>query len=347
MKKKTWTSVLLWVLAFLLTALTFVYQRMTGPTYPVRGKEILKGIEISYFLLRSYTTDKGDMPVRITAPDNNITAFLNYKRYNTNDDWKEVELKREEKGKTAAILILNFFSTNLHRLSQVFTGKCFLFRFLINSLNSSVVICDYLCSSVAKIITTLMAEIPGQPAAGKVEYSIRVNIDGENFILNKGKSVVARFKGPVPSVFLILHIIFMFFSILFAFRTCMEALIKEGNYYWMVNWTLGIVFIGGMILGPIVQEYTFGDFWTGFPFGFDLTDNKVLIAVIFWLVAFFLKKKNKWWVVLAAVVMLVIYLIPHSVLGSELDYSTGKMKNKYSYRLEPGSLRSQPIGMME
>lgn len=291
MKKKTWTSVLLWVLAFFLTALAFVYQRMTGPTYPVRGKEILKGTEISYFLLRSFTTDKGNMPVRITAADKTVTAFLNYKRYKTNDEWNEIEMSRN--------------------------GE------------------------------TLAAEIPGEPAGGKVEYSIRVNINGENFILNKGKSVVTRFKGPVPSVFLILHIIFMFFSIFFALRTCMEALRKEGNYYWMVNWTLGIVFIGGMILGPIVQEYAFGDFWTGFPFGYDLTDNKVLIAVIFWLIAFFLKKKSKWWVVLAAVVMLVIYLIPHSVLGSELDYSTGKMKNKYSYYLEPGSLHSQPIGMME
>ena len=116
MKKKTWTSVLLWVLAFFLTALTVVYQRMTGPTYPVRGKEILNETEISYFLLRSYTTDKGDMPVRITAPDKNITAFLNYKRFKTEDDWKEVDMNR--------------------------TGD------------------------------TLAAEIPGQPAAGKIEYSI-------------------------------------------------------------------------------------------------------------------------------------------------------------------------------
>ena len=291
MKKKTWISVLLWVLAFFLTALTFVYQRMTGPTYPVRGKEILNGTGIGYYLLRSYTIDKGNMPVRITADDKAVTAFLNYKRYKTDDQWTEIEMTRN--------------------------GE------------------------------TLAAEIPVQPVAGKIEYSIRVNINGENFILNKGKSVVARFKGPVPTVFLILHVIFMFFSIFFALRTCMEALRKEGNYSWMVNWTLGIVFIGGMILGPIVQEYTFGDYWTGFPFGYDLTDNKVLIAVLFWLIAFFLKKKSKWWVVLAAVVMLVIYLIPHSVLGSELDYSTGKMKNKYGYYLKPGSLRSQSIGMIE
>lgn len=277
MKKKTWTSVLLWVLAFVLTALTFVYQRMTGPTYPVRGKEILNGKEISYFLLRTYTTEKGNLPVRISVPDKTITAFLDYKRFKSNDEWTEVEMKR--KG------------------------------------------------------DILMAEIPAQLPGGKVEYSIRVNIGNDNLILNKKRSVVARFKGKVPSIFLILHIIFMFFTIMFALRTGMEALRKEGNYYWMVNWTLAITFIGGMILGPIVQKYAFGEFWTGIPRGIDLTDNKVLIAVIFWIIAFFLKKKSKWWVVLAVVVMIVIYLIPHSVLGSELDYSTGKMRNVFSHNL--------------
>jgi hypothetical protein len=31
------------------------------------------------------------------------------------------------------------------------------------------------------------------------------------------------------------------------------------------------------------------------------------------------------------VMMIVVYLIPHSVLGSELDYESGKMRNKYSF----------------
>jgi hypothetical protein len=40
-----------------------------------------------------------------------------------------------------------------------------------------------------------------------------------------------------------------------------------------------------MILGPVVQYYAFGEFWTGVPFGWDLTDNKTLVAVIFWALA--------------------------------------------------------------
>lgn len=275
MNKKT-TTVLLWVLAFILTLAIFVYQRLTGPTHPVRGIETFKGEKIIYGLLRSHTALE-KLPVKITVTDKTITSFLNHKRYKTDDRWEESEMKREE--------------------------------------DSS---------------DSLIGWIPGEKPAGKVEYIIRILIDKDSFLLNKGKSIVARFKGKVPSIFLILHIIFMFFSILFALRTGMETLRKEGDYYWMVNWTLGIVFIGGMILGPIVQKYAFGDFWTGFPFGFDLTDNKVLIAVFFWILASILKKKSKWWVLLAASVMIVVYLIPHSVMGSELDYKSGKMKNKYS-----------------
>ncbi len=185
----------------------------------------------------------------------------------------------------------------------------------------------------------LKAEIPGQPVAGKVEYTVRVEVAGESKLLCEGRSLVARFRNKVPGIFLISHIIFMMLGILFTFRTSLEVLRKGGNYLWMVNWTLGIIFIGGMILGPIVQKYAFGDFWTGIPFGTDLTDNKTLLAFIFWIFAYFMKKKKKSVVLSAAVLTLVVYLIPHSVLGSELDYKTGLMKNKHS-QIEPLPNRS-------
>ncbi|MCP5105487.1 MAG: hypothetical protein GY950_19020 [bacterium] len=281
--RNKWITILLWVLAFIMTLSIAVYQRLTGPTHPVKGMEDVKGQQISYRLLRSHTEFQS-LPVVIKAPAGSVTAWLDHKRYKTADEWTEVEMKRD--------------------------GEF------------------------------LKAEIPGQPPAGKVEYSIRVQVGTESVLLNKGTSIVARFKGAVPTVFLVAHIIFMFVGILFAVRTAMETLRKEGNFAWMVNWTLGIVFIGGLILGPIVQKYAFGDLWTGFPFGYDLTDNKVLIAFIFWLFAFFFKKTNKWVVLAAAVMMLVIYFIPHSVLGSELDYESGKMKNKYSYGVSrlPGNI---------
>ncbi|MCP4151928.1 MAG: hypothetical protein GY757_29575, partial [bacterium] len=143
---------------------------------------------------------------------------------------------------------------------------------------------------MTRIGDDLTAFVPGEPAAGKVEYSVRIHVDGKNKILNDGVGIVARFTGEVPAIHLAIHIVFMFLSILLTFRVAMETLRKEGNYYWMVNWTLLSTVIGGLIFGPIVQKYAFGDLWTGFPFGTDLTDNKTLIVVIFWVAAFFLKK---------------------------------------------------------
>ncbi len=83
-----------------------------------------------------------------------------------------------------------------------------------------------------------------------------------------------------------------------------------------------------MILGPIVQKYAFGAFWTGVPFGYDLTDNKTLIMWIVWaaVCGLFVWKRmrsvlaERVSVILVAVVMVVVYLIPHSLRGSELDY---------------------------
>jgi hypothetical protein len=80
---------------------------------------------------------------------------------------------------------------------------------------------------------------------------------------------------------------------------------------------------GGLILGPVVQKYAFDAYWTGFPFGHDLTDNKTAVAFIGWLIAFLMYKKSnqpKRWALFASILLLIVYLIPHSVLGSELDY---------------------------
>ena len=89
---------------------------------------------------------------------------------------------------------------------------------------------------------------------------------------------------------------------------------------------------GGLVLGPIVQKYAFGAYWTGFPWGYDLTDNKLLIMWVVWLIACVwmggkprADGKNsaglgRFGVILASVVMVGVYLIPHSMQGSELDY---------------------------
>ena len=85
-----------------------------------------------------------------------------------------------------------------------------------------------------------------------------------------------------------------------------------------------VLFIGGLVLGPLVQKFSFGVLWSGVPLGFDLTDNKTLIAMVVWIAVLFLMRKGRQarvWTIAAAVILMVVYSIPHSVLGSELDYS--------------------------
>jgi len=171
----------------------------------------------------------------------------------------------------------------------------------------------------------LNAFLPNQPPAGKLEYTVSLEYKGKHYNLSE-EPVVIRFKGAVPGFILVPHVILMFLAMLYSTRTGIEALVNGKRTYLYTTITLITLGIGGMILGPIVQLYAFGDLWTGWPFGGDWTDNKTLFAFIFWLIAFFVLRKNKnnrLWPIIAFIVLLSIYMIPHSMGGSELDYETG------------------------
>jgi len=176
---------------------------------------------------------------------------------------------------------------------------------------------------------SLFGTLPHQPPAGKLEYFVEL-AQGESLLrVPETESVVTRFKGAVPLGVLIPHVIAMFLAMLISTRAGLEALRSEGRPRKHLFLTIGFLLIGGFIFGPIVQKYAFGEYWTGFPFGMDLTDNKTLIALVAWLIALAaIWKKDvlrehparRWFVVAASVVMLLIFLIPHSMMGSEIDY---------------------------
>jgi hypothetical protein len=262
-------SLILWILALIITAFSAYYQRITGPSYPLEGSTIFQGTEVNYSFEQSCSTNE-DCPVSIKVADTNVTGTLLWKRYKTNDELSRADMKNN------------------------------------NNL--------------------LTADLPKQPPAGKLQYFVRVT-DGKKETLIPQEPVVVRFRGDIPLYILILHIIIMFAAMLLSTRAGLEIFRKEPNLKFYAFWTLGLLTIGGLILGPIVQNYAFGEYWTGIPFGFDLTDNKTLIAWIVWLVAIimiFKSKRPKVWVLGAAIFTIIIFLIPHSLMGSELDYS--KMK---------------------
>ena len=167
------------------------------------------------------------------------------------------------------------------------------------------------------------AVLPVQPVAGKLQYYITV--DGKDYL--KDELVVIRFRNDVPASILVPHIMLMFAAMLFAVYTFLLVVTRRKYSLWL-KITIGTLFVGGFILGPLVQHAAFGPWWAGFPYGTDLTDNKTLISFLFFIVALATLrwKYNKWVVGLAVLVMIVIFSIPHSTYGSEYDYTTQQLK---------------------
>lgn len=265
--KRNYKSIIWWVVSVLLMIVFVVYQRMTGPTYPVSGSITVTNQAIRYKLLRTHETT-ADAPVKIIVKDRSLEGQLLYRLTPSYDTtYTEVGMKR--------------------------SGD------------------------------TLYAYIPQQAAAGKIAYMILLKSEDIQPVFVTEEPVVIRFKGPVPDYALIPHIIFMFLAMVFSVRTGIEALQRGPKTFLLTKWTILLLFLGGIIFGPLVQKYAFDAYWTGWPFGHDLTDNKTLFSFIFWLIAFFAlwkNKQNRTWPIVASIVLLAVYLIPHSVLGSEIDY---------------------------
>ena len=174
----------------------------------------------------------------------------------------------------------------------------------------------------------LVGMLPAQPAAGKLEFYVELAGGAAPARLQDGdEPVVIRFKDPVSPFVLVPHIAFMFFAVLFGIRTALGAGMSHDVR--RLSWTtLILMTIGGMMLGPIVQKQAFGAYWTGFPWGYDLTDNKTLIMWVVWVAACGVlqwkeeaRRLGRGVVLVGAIVMMVVYLIPHSLRGSQLDYS--------------------------
>lgn len=171
----------------------------------------------------------------------------------------------------------------------------------------------------------LQAVLPVQPVAGKLQYYVTVG--GKDYLADE--PLVIRFRQDVPAGILVPHILFMFAAMLFAVYTLLLVVTRKAYAKWL-KITVATLFIGGFVFGPLVQHVAFGPWWTGFPFGTDLTDNKTLLAFLFFVAALLTLrwKHNRWVVALAVLFMVVIFSIPHSMYGSEYDYSTQQLSTE-------------------
>jgi len=182
--------------------------------------------------------------------------------------------------------------------------------------------------SMVRVSDKLAAFLPNQPPAGKLEYYIVFLQDGKAIRTPSSGQAVIRFRADVPAGIILPHIFLMFMAMLLSNLTLFLAIFGFRQYR-LFGWiTLIALIAGGLIFGPIVQKHAFGQYWTGFPNGMDLTDNKTLIAFVFWLIAVLanLKKERRYLTAIAAIIMLIIFSIPHSARGSELNPESGKIE---------------------
>jgi len=278
---------LIWFIATIITLSAAVYQRMTGPTYPARSEVMVNGRLFKIKLVRSLGLDERPV-VRLAIDDSTVSAKLFYKRYRLDEPYTEVLFHYR---------IIPIQSFVMNKIFGMYEMKGF------------------------------FASLPVQPPAGKLQYYIELTDNAGTLTLFKENPVVVRFKGTVPGWILTPHIILMFMAMLFSTSAGIMGILKHTSCERYAVWTLVLLTAGGMILGPLVQYYAFGELWTGIPFGWDLTDNKTLIAFFFWVIAVIANHRNRkpLYVTLAALILLIIYSIPHSLFGSEFDYESGKV----------------------
>ncbi len=265
---------LLWFATFIITVSFLVYQKMSGPTYPVRYNVEVGGETLKGKFLRSGDIHE-DLELAINTTNENVQADLVWQRFPIKDGWTRVAFIRDG-------------------------GQ-------------------------------LKAYLPKQGMAGKIEYRVEINNGSDKVVIPPEEAAVARFKGTVPNLVLVVHVICMILGMFFSNAAGFDALTGSHQLKILSRLSFGFLLVGGTILGPIVQKYAFDAYWTGWPLGTDWTDNKLAVGALVWLIAMIAtwkstpeNKAGRWLTVLAMVVIFVVYGIPHSIHGSTLDYESGE-----------------------
>jgi len=262
-------TILFWIIAFIITAISAVFQRVTGPSFPKTGNIIFEGKTISYIFERSHSSSSNCV-IEIKTGDPLIRGTLKWRsNYKALDPFDSVEMKGNE---------------------------------------------------------TLRAELPAQAPLKKLQYFVKLHkgnsTQGNESAMSPSTMVPAevpviiRFRGDVPLIILLPHIFAMFFAMMLSTRTALEVFQEKPKLKKLAFWTVIFLFIGGFLLGFLMNYFAFNQIWGGIPIGNDITDNKTLIAFVGWGLSYYMIKKDaapKLFAVLAALIMFIVYSIPHSV----------------------------------
>lgn len=85
-------TILFWILAIVITLVSAIYQRVTGPTYSLSGKVNLVGKEIAYKLERSVESTTNYL-IKIETNDPSVEGVLYWRKFNTSGVYTAVQMK--------------------------------------------------------------------------------------------------------------------------------------------------------------------------------------------------------------------------------------------------------------
>jgi len=185
------------------------------------------------------------------------------------------------------------------------------------------------------------AFIPAQEKGKRIYYYIIVEDGLANKLTlpDKIESVeppfMIKFKGEVPLVIVLGHVLGMLAVLFFVFLALFFAIdIFTGKdaLKWLAFSISGAfisVCFGGVVFGGLMTNYVLGGFWEAVPFGWDITDNKTFIFLLYWLFMLILAKGTVFkrdesfnllkpkslagFAIVGVLLTVLLYLVPHSV----------------------------------
>jgi hypothetical protein len=159
--------------------------------------------------------------------------------------------------------------------------------------------------------------LPARDKGERLSYALSILREGAAVARipeDEGSFILVKYKGEVSPAVLILHVIFMFAAFFFMVQSLWSA--------------VGIL-RGGWPLGFLLNYQAFGYLWEGYPFGYDITDNKTQVMFVFWLVSLLLVRgsflsRNEESdrlgarsfaaaVMVSFAVSLLLFIVPHSL----------------------------------
>lgn len=182
------------------------------------------------------------------------------------------------------------------------------------------------------------AKLPDLGRGGRLSYAFLIaGRDGSTIRLpaRPDRFFLLKYKGDYSVPVLVAHVIFMFGAFFFMILSVMGALRilmgREGKTETvsMTRWVMIFTFVGGWPIGFILNYQRFGVVWEGFPFGYDITDNKTQLIFLMWIVTVFLVKGSflgrgeekdfigaggfALAVLISFIVSMALYILPHSL----------------------------------